>query len=264
MTLNYETLDIAVDDRGIVQLRLNRPDKRNALSAQMIDDLTDFAAKALPRRDWRAIILSGRGDVFCAGGDLGWMQAQIDADRNTRMVEAKKLAMMLKALNELPQPLIGKVHGGAYGGGVGMCAVCDVVVAAEDAKLGLTETRLGLIPATIGPYVISRMGEGMARRVFMSARIFTASQAQDLGLVARVVPLADLDAAVEVEASPYLATAPGAVAAAKSLARRLGQGATDMMIDASIEALADTWETDEAREGIAAFFDKRSATWVRK
>ncbi|WP_435260015.1 crotonase/enoyl-CoA hydratase family protein [Thioclava sp. FR2] len=262
--MGYETLDVAVDDRGIVQLRLNRPDKRNSLSAQMINDLTDFAVKATPRRDWRAIVLSGVGDVFCAGGDLGWMQAQIAADRATRMAEAKKLAMMLKALNELPQPLIGKVHGGAYGGGVGMCAVCDVVVSAEDVKFGLTETRLGLIPATIGPYVIARMGEGLARRVFMSARLFTALEARDLGLVAKVVPTADLDTAAEAEAFPYLSTAPGAVAAAKSLARKLGQGATDTMIDASIEALADTWETDEAREGIAAFFEKRTAPWVRK
>lgn len=264
MTMGYETLAITVEDRGIVQLQLNRPDKRNALSARMIAELTDFAAKAAPRRDWRAIVLSGAGDVFCAGGDLGWMQAQMAADRATRMVEAKKLAMMLKALNDLPQPLVGKVHGGAYGGGVGLCAVCDVVVAAEDAKLGLTETRLGLIPATIGPYVISRMGEGMARRVFMSARLFGADEARALGLVAKVVSGADLDAAAEAEAVPYLSTAPGAVAAAKALARRLGQGATEAMIDASIEALADTWETEEAREGIAAFFEKRRAAWVRK
>ncbi|MEF3046545.1 crotonase/enoyl-CoA hydratase family protein [Pseudotabrizicola sp. L79] len=259
----YDTISVVPDDRGIVQLRMNRADKRNALSAQMIAELTDFAAQAGPRRDWRAVVLTGAGDVFCAGGDLGWMQAQMAADRATRMAEAKKLALMLKALNDLPQPLIGVVQGGAYGGGVGLCAVCDVVVAAEDARFGLTETRLGLIPATIGPYVIARMGEGLARRVFMSARLFGAAEAQALNLVARVVPAADLARAAEAEATPYLACAPGAVAAAKALARKLGQGATDAMIDASIAALADTWETHEAREGVAAFFDKRKAAWVR-
>lgn len=262
--MNFETLAVSVDPRGIVHLQLNRPEKRNALSAKMIADLTAFASIAGPRRDFRAVILSGAGDVFCAGGDLGWMQAQMAADRATRMVEAKKLAMMLKALNDLPQPLIAAVHGGAYGGGVGLCSVCDLVIAAEGAKFGLTETRLGLIPATIGPYVIARMGEGMARRVFMSAQLFGAERARELGLVAKLVPEADLADAALAEAVPYLSTAPGAVAAAKALARELGQGATEEMIDASIKALADTWETDEAREGIAAFFEKRQASWVVK
>lgn len=261
--MEYETLAVTVDDRGIVQLRLNRAEKRNALSAQMIAELSDFAAMAGPRRDWRAILLAGEGDVFCAGGDLGWMQAQMAADRASRMAEARKLALMLKALNELPQPLIGMVQGGAYGGGVGLCSVCDVVVAADDARFGLTETRLGLIPATIGPYVIARLGEGRARRVFMSARLFGAAEARDLGLVAGVVPAGDLALAAEAEVLPYLSAAPGAVAAAKALARQLGQGATEAMIEASIVALADTWETAEAQAGIAAFFDKRPAPWVQ-
>ncbi|MCB6176946.1 crotonase/enoyl-CoA hydratase family protein [Rhodobacter sp. Har01] len=262
--MTYETLSVTADASGIVHLALNRPDKRNALSAQMIADLTAFAAAAAPRRDWRAVILSGAGDVFCAGGDLDWMRAQIAADRATRMSEARKLADMLKALNELPQPLIGAVQGGAYGGGVGLAAVCDTVVAAEDARFGLTETRLGLIPATIGPYVIARMGEGRARRVFFSARLFGAAEARDLGLVARIVATADLAQAAIEEASPYLATAPGAVAAAKRLARQLGQGGTtEAAVEASITALADAWEAPEAAEGIAAFFGKRRPAWDR-
>ena len=260
--MDYQTIAVEVGQTGIVALRLNRAEKRNALSAEMIAELTAFATEAQSRRDWRAIVLSGAGDVFCAGGDLAWMQAQMAADRATRMVEAKKLAMMLKALNEVPQPLIGAVHGGAYGGGVGLCAVCDVVFAAENARFGLTETRLGLIPATIGPYVIARMGEGMARRVFMSARLFDATEAQALGLVADVVAVDDLLARAGQEAEAYLMTAPGAVAAAKALARHLGGGATEAMIDASISALADTWESDEAREGVAAFFEKRKAGWM--
>jgi methylglutaconyl-CoA hydratase len=262
--MTYATLSVTADARGIVHLTLNRPDKRNALSAQMIADLTAFAAAAAPRRDWRAVILSGAGDVFCAGGDLDWMRAQIAADRATRMAEARKLALMLKALNELPQPLIGVLHGGAYGGGVGLAAVCDTVIAAEDARFGLTETRLGLIPATIGPYVLARMGEGNARRVFFSARLFDAATARDLGLVARIVPAADLARAAAEEAEPYLSAAPGAVAAAKRLALHLGRGATDAQIEASIQALADTWEAPEAAEGIAAFFAKRKPDWDRR
>lgn len=260
--MNYQTLSFAVDEKGIVALVLNRPEKKNALSGLMIEELTDFAVSAQDRRDWRAIVLSGSGDVFCAGGDLEWMRAQMQADRATRIVEARKLAMMLKRMNDLPQPLIGLIHGGAFGGGVGLASVCDHVLAAEGARFGLTETRLGLIPATIGPYVIARMGEGRARQVFMSAKMFDSEEALRLGLVARVVADDRLQNEGIEEARAYLSTAPGAVAAAKALARHLGGGVDDAMIDRSISALADIWESEEAREGIAAFLERRQARWM--
>ena len=261
MTQTYETLQVETDARGIVHLTLNRPQKRNALSATMIAELTDFAHTTGASRSTRAVILSGAGEVFCAGGDLGWMQAQIAADRAGRMREARKLAEMLDALNRMPAPLIGYAHGGAFGGGIGLLCVCDVALAAEDTRFGLTETGLGLIPATIGPYVLARMGEGHARRVFMSARLFSAPEAQELGIIARSVPLEGLAGAAETEALPYLSVAPGAVGAAKTLARLLGPVIDDAVLDATIEALADVWETDEAREGISAFLEKRPATW---
>jgi methylglutaconyl-CoA hydratase len=190
------------------------------------------------------------------------MRAQFAADRATRIAEAGRLAGMLQALNTLAKPLIGRVQGAAYGGGVGLMAVCDAVVAAEGARFGLTETRLGLIPATISPYVIARMGEGRARAVFMSARVFGAAEAQALGLVTRVVAADALDAAVEAEAAAYLAAAPGAVAAAKALARSLGPAIDAGVIAATIERLADVWETAEAREGVSAFLEKRTAPWA--
>jgi methylglutaconyl-CoA hydratase len=142
-----------------------------------------------------------------------------------------------------------------------MASVCDVAVGADHARFGLTETRLGLIPATIGPYVLARMGEAMARRVFMSARLFGATEAVTLGLLARAVPAEDLDAAVEAEVAPYLACAPGAVAEAKALARRLGPGIDDSVIAGTIEALVRRWESPEAGEGISAFFEKRKPAW---
>ncbi len=207
-------------------------------------------------------MLSGEGDVFCAGGDLGWMMDQIKADRETRMHEARKLAEMLNALNVMPKPLIGRIHGGAFGGGIGMVCVCDVAITDATTKFGLTETRLGLIPATIGPYVLARLGEGMARRVFMSARIFKADEAVELGVVAASVNADELDAAVEAQVKPYLSVAPGAVGAAKNLARALGPRIDDRVIDDTIRRLADTWETEEAAEGIDAFLEKRNARWV--
>ena len=162
----------------------------------------------------------------------------------------------------MPKPLIGALQGNAFGGGVGMASVCDVAIGVDHLKMGLTETRLGIIPATIGPYVLARMGEGRARRVFMSARLFDAQEAVALGLLARAVPANDLAEAIEAEVVPYLSCAPGAVAAAKALARDLGPRIDAGTIAMTIEALKSRWETDEAAEGIGAFFDKRKAAWM--
>lgn len=162
-------------------------------------------------------MLVGEGSVFCAGGGLGWMRAQFATDRAGRISEARRLADMLHRLNVLGKPLVGRVQGAAFGGGVGLLCVCDAVIAADDARFGMTETRLGRIPATISPYVTARLGEGPARRVFFSGASFDCGEAVTLGLVSRAVPSAALDEAVAAEVEPYLAAAPGAVAAAKRL-----------------------------------------------
>ena len=257
-----ETIRMETDAHGIATLLLNREDKHNAMSGRMIQELTEAAGALGQDETVRAVILTGAGKSFCAGGDLGWMREQMEADSARRGAEARKLAMMLKALNEMPRPLIGAVQGNAFGGGIGLMAVCDTVIAADHARFALTETRLGLIPATIGPYVIARMGEAKARRVFMSGRMFDCVEAQQLGLVARAVPLADLHATAMAEASPYLACAPGAVAEAKALARRLGPRVDHAVIDASIAALVARWESEEARDGINAFFARKAAPWA--
>jgi methylglutaconyl-CoA hydratase len=257
-----ETVRVERDGRGVARLTLARAEKHNALSAEMIGEIAEAARALGADPGVRVVVLAAEGASFCAGGDLGWMRAQMAADAETRAREARRLAMMLRALNELPKPLIGRVQGNAFGGGVGMVSVCDVSVGVDSLRMGLTETRLGLIPATIGPYVVARMGEAMARRVFFSARLFGAEEAVRLGLLARAVPAAELDAAVEAEVAPYLACAPGAVAEAKALVRALGPRIDDAVIDASVAALVRTWEGDEAPEGIAAFFEKRSARWV--
>lgn len=260
--MSTQTISIAVDPRGVATLTLDRPEKHNALSAQMLAELTQAAADLGADDTVRVVVLTGAGKSFCAGGDLEWMRAQMQADAETRAREAGKLAHMLQALNTLPKPLIGALQGNAFGGGVGMASVCDVAVGVDDLKMGLTETRLGIIPATIGPYVLARMGEGRARRVFMSARVFGADEAVALGLLAQHVPRADLAEAIEAEVVPYLSCAPGAVAEAKSLARALGPRIDAETIDMTIAALKTRWETEEAAEGIGAFFDKRSAAWM--
>ena len=256
--MNFETLLIDQDKRGVVSLTLNRPEKRNALSARMIGELTSFTSSLTP--DIRAVVIQGAGELFCAGGDLEWMNAQISADRQTRIAEARKLALMLKALNEISVPLIAKVHGAAYGGGVGLACVCDFVISSPNVKFGFTETRLGLIPSTIGPYVVGKMGEAKAREVFMSAKIFSGMDAKRLNIVSEISD--DLDQSVENHILSYLKTAPKAVGEAKALVRSLGATIDDKVIERTIEQLADIWEGEEARHGIEAFFSKTKPKWV--
>jgi methylglutaconyl-CoA hydratase len=256
-----DTIEIAVDARGVARLTLNRPDKHNAMNAAMIAELAEAAGRLGRDPAVRVVVLTGAGASFSAGGDLAWMRAQMEADATTRAREARSLAQMLGALDAMPKPLIGRVQGQAFGGGVGLISVCDVAVGVEGAKLGLTEVRLGLIPATIGPYVIARMGAARARSVFFSGRVFDAEEAVGLGLLARSVPADALDEAIEAEVLPYLAAAPGAVAAGKRLVAELSPSVDEAQVARSIEALVSRWEDPESAEGISAFFDKRRPTW---
>ena len=259
--MTFETITLNTDARGVATLTLNQPDRHNAMSAKMIDELTQVARRLGEDDNVRVVVLTGAGESFCAGGDLKWMRAQFEADREMRISEAMKLASMLRDLNELPKPLIGRINGQAFGGGIGMISVCDVAIGVETARLALTETRLGLIPATISPYVIARLGEGPARQVFMSGRRFDGVEAMALGLLANAVNSDELDIAIEAEITPYLSAAPGAVARAKALVRSLGPKIDDEVMRKSAEKLADCWESAETQEGISAFFDKRKPDW---
>ena len=258
----YETLSQHIDDRGVATLTLDRVARHNAMSAAMMDDLQTAAGRLGRDPAVRVVVLTGAGESFCAGGDLDWMRSQMKADGATRAREARRLAQMLGALDALPRPLIGRVQGQAFGGGMGLISVCDVAVGVAQARFGFTETRLGLIPATIAPYVIARMGAARARRVFMSGRRFDAEEAVALGLLARAVAPEALDAAVEAEIAPYLAAAPGGVAEAKALVRNLGPRIDEAAIAESIDALITRWESAEAAEGIAAFFERRKPRWA--
>ena len=169
----FETISISRDGRGVATLELAREDKHNALSAQMMDELTDAAERLGADPDVRVVIITGRGASFCAGGDLGWMRDQMAGGEDAQRGAAYKLSGMLRAINTIPKPVIARVQGNAFGGGVGIISVCDVAVCVETAKFGLTETKLGLVPATIGPYVVAKLGASMARRVFMSSRVLT-------------------------------------------------------------------------------------------
>ncbi|MXU63893.1 crotonase/enoyl-CoA hydratase family protein [Oceanomicrobium pacificus] len=260
--MSQPTIRLDRDPRGIATLTLDQPDTHNALSPAMADALTAAAAEINADESLRAVILTGAGKSFCAGGDLGWMRAQFDGDRAQRIAEARRLAHMLRALDRLAVPLVGRINGQAFGGGIGMMSVCDSAIAVTGRRFGLTETRLGLIPATISPYVVARIGPAQARRVFASPKLWSSEELVGLNLAARVVDDADLDAAVEAEVAPYLDASPVAVRAAKALLRDLSPPIDDATVEMTVSRLADTWETEDAREGIAAFFSKRRPSWA--
>ena len=260
--MNYDCIKVETDKRGVTTITLNRPDVHNALSAQLIAELQNACDDINASSDIRVVVLTGAGKSFCAGGDLAWMKSNIGKPRTQRIEESSYLAKLLKTLNSLSKPLIAKVNGIAFGGGVGLVSVCDFAVCSDSAKLGLTEVKLGLIPATISPYVVRRIGEAQARRNFLNARIFGAQDAKDMNLVAVVVPENDLDEAIEKEVSLILKCGPNSIRAAKNLIDYVATHSDDECELYTTESLADVWERDEAKEGIDAFFNKTKPDWT--
>lgn len=260
--MSYETLEIEQDARGVATIWLNRPEKHNAMSAQTLRELQDVAHVLGEDDAVRVVVLGGRGKSFSAGADLGWMREQFGMDAATRAHESAKLSHLLLALNRMPKPLIGRIHGHAIAGGLGLLSVCDAAIGVPGIRMALTETRLGIIPANIGPYVVAKIGVGAARRIFMSARDFSAEEAVQMGFLSRVVAPEELDDAIEAEIAPYLACAPGAVADAKRLLLSMGMEMDEDRIARFAAELADRWETEEAQEGIGAFFDRRKPSWA--
>lgn len=260
----FETIRVQTDRRGVATVTLDRPAAHNAMSTGMMTEVPEAIAGLEEDASVRAIVLTGAGKSFCAGGDLKWMRSVLSLPTEERLENSRRIANMLGALAALSKPLIGRINGPAYGGGVGLVSVCDVAIASDAAKFGLTEVRLGLIPANIAPYVVARMGGTNAREVFFNGRIFDAEEAQRLQLVNRVVPAGDLDAAIEEEVTPVLACGPEAVAATKRLVAHIGRHGSAASIDYAMAQLAEIWKGDEAREGIMAFLEKRPPAWSRK
>ncbi len=262
--MSYQTLYFEVDGRGVAYVMLNRPEKHNAMNAMMMDELEAVAQEVSSNNTIRVMVLAAKGKTFCAGGDLQWMQLQAKEEREGKVLEASRLTRMLYALDTLNKPLIACVQGPAYGGGVGLLSVCDTVLAYEGCTFALTETRLGLIPAIIGPYVIRCLGETHARSVFMNGKVFNTQKAWCMGLVSEIVTIDKLATAVELEVNYYLQCAPGAVTDAKKLCLTLARGEQENPIEYSIEQLVKRWESEEAQIGIDCFFEKAAPPWLDK
>jgi methylglutaconyl-CoA hydratase len=258
--MGFRYLDVR-RDAGVEYVSLNRPDVRNAFNEGTITELTWWADSVSCDPGVRAVVLAGHGPVFCAGADLEWMRRMATFTHQQNLDDASDMARMFLTLDRLPMPVVGRVHGAAMGGGVGLAAICDIVVAADDTQFGLTEVRLGLIPAVIAPYVIARIGRSAARELFLTGARFAASRARELGLVHAVVPADALDAAVRAYLDDILAGAPGALRAAKHLIAECCRRSTTEAATLCAEAIAERRASAEGQEGVRAFLEKRKPRW---
>ena len=249
-------------DGGIARVTLNRPDVRNAFNDDLIRELTAWAESVQAGGPVRVAVLSGAGKAFCAGADLTWMARAVTYSHEENIADARRLARMLDVLNRLPIPLIGRVQGAALGGGVGLAAVCDIVVAAEDAIFGFTEVKLGIIPAVISPFALAKIGQSAARELFLTGARFSAARAREIGLVHTVVEAADLDRAVAKHVNDLLSSGPRAVAAAKALVASMASSDPDAAAEHSVEAIARQRVSPEGQEGMRAFLEKRTPAWT--
>lgn len=262
--MDYQDISLDIDARNIATITLNREEKHNAMGSQMMRELNSACAEISVNSEIRAVVLTGAGQKsFSAGADLGWMKANFEKNREQRIIESALLADTLEALNSLNKVTIARVNGQAYAGGVGLIAACDIAISVNAARFSLTETRLGLTPANISPYLVERLGVSNSRRILLNAHLFDAEEAVQLGLVHKSVEAEDLDNAVESEIKSCLSCAPGAISMTKELIRKVSEQTADQNKNYTARMLADAWETDEAQAGIGSFFNKQSPPWSK-
>jgi methylglutaconyl-CoA hydratase len=259
--MGFKYLDVRRDG-SIERLTLNRPDVRNAFNEGMIAELTWWADAVMADTSVRLVVIDGAGPAFCAGADLEWMARMARFSLEQNVQDASEAARLFNTLDRLPMPVIGSVHGAALGGGVGLVAICDIVVAADDTVLGLTEVKLGLIPAVIAPFVMAKIGRSAARELFLTGERFDAARAKSLGLVHAIAPVAGLNDVVGEYARSIMAGAPGALAAAKHLIAEIGRRGPADVSTLCAEAIATRRASPEGQEGIRAFLEKRKPDWL--
>ena len=264
----YETLELQTSPEGVLTVALNRPDVRNAFNEVLIRELTQVFSKDAVKPEIRLVVLRGKGPVFCAGGDLNWMKKAVSFSKDENLADTRLLTKMFQIMNEFPKPIIGAVQGAAIGGGVGLVSICDIVIAHTDAVFSLSEVRLGLVPACIGPFVISKIGASHARALFVSAERFTALRAKEVGLVHEVAAdLIALEKAIDRMVGNMLQCGPAAMTAAKKLILDLSWPERRAKIadcmEYSAASLAELRVSKEGQEGVKAFLEKRKPSWMK-
>ena len=248
---------------GIATVVLSRPDVRNAFNDEVIAELSQAFIQLGDDPQVRAIVLMAEGPAFCAGADLNWMRRMADYSREENEQDAEKLAFMLRTIYECPKPTIARVQGDVYAGGMGLVACCDMAVSVDTANYCLSEVKLGLIPATIGPYVIRAMGPRASHRYFLTAERFSAAEARRIGFVHEVVPADQLDATVSTWVQALLAASPNAIKECKKLVQYVAdRDITRLLIDHTVKAIADIRASDEGKEGVQSFLNKRKPNWL--
>lgn len=253
-------------DGPVERLTLNRPDRRNAFNDRVIAELTDWASAIrgpAGEHRVRVVVLAGAGEVFSAGADAAWMAKSIQLSQEQNLSDAMAAARMYAALDSLPVPLIGRIHGAAFGGGAGLASVCDIVAAEEATVFGFTEVKLGIVPATIAPFVLAKIGQGAARELFLTGARFSAAHARQIGLVNAVVPAPDLDATVEGYVREILSGGPEAIAAAKALIATVSRRSIGDAMPVTASVIAARRVSPEGQEGLRAFLEKRKPSWSR-
>lgn len=248
----------------VEHLILDRPEVRNAFNETMIAELAAWADGIRNSADVRAVILSGSGKTFSAGADVTWMAKTVQYSRDENYADALAMSQMFAALNTLPMPVVGRVQGAALGGGAGLAAVCDIVVAEDAAVFGFTEVKLGLIPAVISPFVIDKIGRSAARELFLTGAKFSAAHAKEIGLVHRVVPINALDTTVDAIVAELLTGGRDAIAAAKALIPNVCSASVDDQRMLTADAIASRRVSAEGQEGLTAFLEKRKPSWTRE
>ena len=254
-----------LDQRGVLKLTLNRPEVHNAFDSTLIETLTARLLEAEQDPSVRIVVLTGSGKCFSAGADMNWMRSMVKATAQDNEADALQLAALMRTLNYLDRPTIAMINGHAFGGGLGLLACCDIIIADETAKFGLTETTLGLVPAVISPYVFRRIGEGNARRYFMTGERFSARKAKKLGLVQDVVNGSFLHETLEKAISKLLKAAPGAVLASKKLVNAVSGHDEERQLEIdefTAKLIAKLRVSAEGQEGLNAFLDKRKPAWI--
>jgi methylglutaconyl-CoA hydratase len=253
-----------IDNLGVARVTLSNPDKHNAFDDQIIAQLTESFSAVASNADVRVMVLGSEGKSFSAGADLDWMKRMANYSYDENLQDAQALALMLKTLNELPQPTIARVQGAAFGGAVGLVSCCDMAVAATAATFSLSEVKIGLVPATIGPYVIAAIGERAARRYFTTAERFNAQTAKHIGLLSEVIDAEHLDDQVNLLVNALLANGPEAILAAKQLVSDIsGQTIDQNLIDHTCEIIAGIRVSEQGQEGLNAFLEKRKPHWLK-
>ena len=259
---NYQTLEIHREGY-LATVMLNRPEVRNAFNETTIAELTQVFGVLGEDEGIRVIVLAANGPAFCAGADLNWMKKMADYSHAENLADAGQLATMLQTIYICPKPVIAKVQGDCYAGGMGLVAACDIVVTVDSAHFCLSEVKLGLIPATISPYVIKSMGENAARRYFLTAERFSAAEAQRIGFAHEVVTAETLDAKVAELVKALVNNSPHAVRQAKALVREVGgREITPALIASTVQGIAQIRASDEGRDGVRSFLEKRKPNWL--